>query len=695
MTFRPHLLLLALASASPVQVALAQQASPMSGMGSMLPQRQMTPEYELKAAELRNAPAQTYDFSKSNLSDVLRYLATDSKINFISLDEESAESNKVVTFNITGAPFTVLETLCKAHGLALIPENGMWYIRPADDTELIGKAYQIRFNSLERVEKLPSTGNGGTAGTGIMGASIHLQGAEETFKIKPSELVRKIRQILDLPAEDETGDGGGMAAGIQAMAAQATGQQPGQGGMPTEDPTENRKPKVLWESDSNTLYVVATRMQHMWVEGYLLTADKEQAQIAIEVKFVETSRDPTKELGLDWSGTLGQEGNFWQTTKAEYDASAGPSVPYQKINPDGTTSWDYKPTGQYKVDQQMVPNTSGGYRTDLANLFNVRNLNNINQTDWQYPFSSVFSYQDISVKLRALLTDSDTKTTSYPRMVVSNNREAVFKSVVNQPVLSGAASIAGAGAASTSEQIEYLPIGTVMNILPKQMDENKVSLNIGITVSNIIGETIISGNPYPVATSRVYKAPVVVDSGYTVAISGLDEAREKDGQTGVPLLSKIPILKYAFSYKSRSKNHKNLLIFITPALIDPRRGGLPDEPVSVVPRKPDALMPQKPQIGSDGLLTGGPDAVPNAVDYLARECKVIQNTIDEARQTPTDSQKLTDMKKALNMLENQIEQMSVQYPDKAPALSEQLVKISELHSWVSNMKMLMLKKAYY
>jgi hypothetical protein len=691
MTFRPIYLSLALASAVPSPVLHAQDRLSAIQLGQMAPQRQMAPEYEEKANELRNAPAQTYDFSKSNLGDVLRYLATDAKINFISLDEESKEANQVITFNITGSPFTVLETLCNANGLALIPENGMWYIRPADDRELIGKAYQIRYNPLELVEK--SQNNTQQSGSGIMGASIHLQGAQETFKVKPSELVRKIRQILDLPPEE--GDGAGAAAGIQAMAAQATGQG-GPGAEGSGSPESERKPKVLWESDSNTLYVVATRMQHMWVEGYLNIADREQAQIAIEVKFVETSHDPQKELGLDWGGTLGQEGTFWQTTKAEFDPAGGESVPYQKINPDGSLSWDYRPTGQYNVSQQMVPNTSGGFRTDLANLFNVRDLNGIEQKPWQHPFASVFSYQDISVKLRALLSDSDTKTTSYPRMVVSNNREAVFKSVVNQPVLSGSSSVGGGGgAAATAEQIEYLPIGTVLNILPKQMDTQKVSLNIGITVSNIIGETIISGNPYPVATSRVYNAPVVVDSGYTVAISGLDEAREKESQSGVPLLSRIPIIKYAFSSKSRSKNHKNLLIFITPAIIDTRMGGLPDEPVSVVPRKPDALMPKKPQIDPDGQLAGGPDAVKNAVDYLERECEVIERTIREARSRKEESQKLTDMKKALNTLEQQIEQMGVQYPDKAAMLSTELTRVSALQSKVSSLKMLVLKKAYY
>jgi len=601
---------------------------------------------------------------------VLRYLATDAKINFISLDDESRQASQVVTFNITGSPFTVLETLCKAHGLALIPENGMWYIRPADDRELIGKSYQIKYNPLEMVEKAPVATQ--ATGSGIMGASIQLQGAQETFKVKPSELVRKLRQVLDLPPEDDTG--ASAANGIQAMAAQATGQSaPGAEGQGTVE--EQRKPKVLWESDSNTLYVVATRLQHMWVEGYLSIADREQAQIAIEVKFVETSHDPSKELGIDWGGTLGQEGTFWQTIDTKYDA----------------------PTDSYSVNRERLKNTSGGFRTDVANLLNIRNLNGIEQQPWVHPLASVFSYQDLSLKLRALLTDSDTKTTSYPRMVVSNNREAVFKSVVNQPVLSGSSSQAGGGGAGgiTSEQIEYLPIGTVLNILPKQMDAQKVSLNIGITVSNIIGETIISGNPYPVATSRVYNAPVVVDSGYTVAISGLDEAREKEGQSGVPLLSRIPIIKYAFSSKSRSKNHKNLLIFITPALIDPRMGGLPEEPVSVVPRKPEVLMPRKPQIDPSGQLAGGPDAVKNAVDYLERECQVLDRTIKEARHRSEDSQKLTDMKKALNTLEQQVEQMSAQYPDKAAMLSGELVRISQLQSMVSSMKVQTWKKAYY
>ena len=650
----------------------AQSTGTLGGLMSGMDVNQMAPEYEAKAAVLRAAPVQSYDFTKASLSDVLRFLATDAKINFISVDEDSEEATKVVTFNISGSPFMVLETLCKAHGLALIPDNGMWYIRPADDRELVGKGYEIRFNALEKVEKV-TTKSAAPSGGGLLNASVDLQGAQETYKVLPSELIRDIRMILDLPPDDDMERTGGGAAG--ALGLGGAGNVPGatpEDITPGNELSATHRPKVLWKSDSNTLYVVATRLQHMWVEGYVLSADKEQAQIAIEVKFVETSHDPSKELGVDWSGTLGQNGTFWQAGKRTIDPT----------------------TGLRTLERERVSNSGGGFRGDLSHLFDEGDLNDSVRNEFKFPLS-VYSAQDISFKLRALLNDTDTKTTSYPRMVVSNNREAIFRSVVNQPVLSSASSVSGGGGGASTEQIEYLPIGTVLNILPKTMAEERVNLNIGITVSSIIGEQVIAGNPYPVATSRVYNAPVVVEDGYTVAISGLDEAREKQGQTGVPLLARIPIIKYAFSSKSREKNHKNLMIFITPNIIDPRGGGLPEEPQSVVPRRPDALMPKKPKIDASGQLAGGPDSVPGALAYLSREIHVIKNTINESRQTDVESQKLTDMKKALNTVEQQVEQMIIQYPDKDAILSQALTDIQALSTEIGSLKAMMFQKAYY
>ena len=70
--------------------------------------RHMTPEYEAAARALRDAPPQQYDFAKSNLGDVLRFLATDAKISFISLPDSASEASQSITFSIYGSPFQVL-----------------------------------------------------------------------------------------------------------------------------------------------------------------------------------------------------------------------------------------------------------------------------------------------------------------------------------------------------------------------------------------------------------------------------------------------------------------------------------------------------------------------------------------------------------------------------------------------------------
>ncbi len=548
-------------------------------MGSLLPvagqdvslMRLTSPQYEAEAAKLRSLPSRPYEFSKAMLGDVIRFLATDAGMSFFSLPDGSPEADRLITFTLNASPFQALETLCKANGLALVPDGGIWYVRSADDKELIGKAYLVKHNSMERVSKISAgggsaismpqsgstSGEGGSGSGNVTSGGVDLQGARETFRTERSELINDIRAILDLGPENGSSGGGGIVALAGAGFSEPTAAAPAgpaTNGVPLDIYGNIRKPKVLWKSDSNTLYVVATRLQHMWVEGYLAAADKPQSQIAIEVKFFETSRDPAKEFGVDWSGTFGQSGLFRQVDSVTSDPE----------------------TGQQTVNTTNIAQTEGGYRADLSNLLSLGNLNEAKA--FLAPSTAVLSAQDVNIKLRAMLKDQETRTVSYPRMVTTNNREVVIRSVVNQPVLGGSASTSLGTGSTTTSSISYLPIGTVINILPKRMMDDKINLNLAITVSSIIGTEVIQGNPYPVASSRVYSAPVELNNGYTVAVGGLDEAREQEGEQGIPVLGKIPILGYAFKTKGKAKNHKNLMIFITPSLIDVRDGGLPEKP---------------------------------------------------------------------------------------------------------------------
>lgn len=638
----------------------------------------MSAEHEMEASRLRSAAPQQYDFSKAMLSDVLRFLATDAGISFFSLPDDSTDGARLITFSIKASPFQVLETLCKANGLAIIPDNGIWYIRPADDRELIGKEYQIRNNAVELVERVTSGSTSSSTprssgGAGVSGAAVgmDLQGTSQTFSVKRSEVINDIRTLLGLPPEEMDGTQGtpGLAgmegAGADENAARA---------MNSNEMSSVRKPKVIWKSDSNTLYIVATRLQHLWVEGYISAADKPQTMIAVEVKFIETSRDPSREFGIDWTGTL-ETGNFRQVQDVTNTTDATTGLP--------TTTVKYN----------NIP-TTGGYRTDLANLLTAGDLNNVGAT-LGFPATSILSAQDVNVKLRAMMRDQETNTTSYPRMVTLSNREVAIRAVVNQPVLD-ASSTASSGSvgATTTTKVAYLPIGTVLNILPKRMQGDKVLLNMAVTVSSIIGTQVISGNPYPIASSRVYSAPVEIDSGYTVAVGGLDEATEKEAEAGVPFLSKIPGLKWLFDYKSRSKNHKSLMLFITPTIIDGRNGGLPPEPQSVVPQRPH--LAGKPKVDSySGALIGGSAALPKTVEYLSREAEILGNTIKESRITPEVRQKLKELKIAVERVEEQCDSMKLSEPAKFAMIDQQQQALRTILKRLESFASILFKKEHF
>jgi len=639
----------------------------------------MSPEHEIEASRLRSAAPQQYDFSKAMLSDVLRFLATDAGISFFSLPDDSADGGRLITFSINASPFQVLETLCKANGLAIIPDNGIWYIRPADDRELIGKSYEIRNNAVELVERVSSgttsasTRSSGGSGGGISGAAVgmDLQGTSQTFSVKRSEVINDIRTLLGLPPEEM--DGALAPAGMPGMGATGTDENAARA-MNSNEMSSVRKPKVIWKSDSNTLYIVATRLQHLWVEGYIAAADKPQTMIAVEVKFIETSRDPSREFGIDWTGTL-ETGNFRQVKDVTSTTDSTTGLPVTTVN------------------YNNVP-TTGGYRTDLANLLTSGNLNNVGAT-LGFPATSILSAQDVNVKLRAMMRDQETNTTSYPRMVTLSNREVAIRAVVNQPVLD-ASSTASAGAvgATTTTKVAYLPIGTVLNILPKRMQSDKVLLNMAVTVSSIIGTQVISGNPYPIASSRVYSAPVEIESGYTVAVGGLDEATEKEAQAGVPFLSKIPGLKWLFDYKSRSKNHKSLMLFITPTIIDGRNGGLPSEPQSVVPLKPH--LAGKPKVDTNsGALIGGSNSLPKTVEYLSREAEILGNTIKESRITPEVRQKLKELKVAVERVEEQCETMKLSEPAKFAMIDQHQQMLRTILKRLESFASILFKKEHF
>ena len=612
-----------------------------------------SPLYEKAAKSLRSAPIKEYEFDKASVRDVLRFLADDAGIDFVAMPEEGNDGAKLITFSLRKSPFSALETIAKMNGVTLVYEDEIWHMRPLSDKSLIARTYKIRFNTGEINNSTGNSISGVTSNsnrisfngssTGYNGSSyssgnnltssgigqIGLNGMNNTFSTTADELVQAVKGIVGIrtsginhiiaPGINSVGNFGKLEP-PQNTTTISPAQQFGRNSINEE---KSNGSQVIWNSDNNSLFVVANLQQHQLVEKYLETVDKPQPLIAVEVKFFETTKDPRKQMGVDWSGTM-----------------------------------------------------DGGYGLSLSGLSSNVDLNKLQNTEM--PMTAILSGPDVQAKVLALVKDRETTTVSYPRVLTKNNREVAIQSVVNQPVLSAQSSTTPGVGGTTTSSVSYLPIGTSINVLPKRLEDGRISLQVLITVSSIIGSEIIDGNSYPVASSRVFTAPLEVESGYTLAIGGLDEASDSREGAGLPILSKIPLLRHGFKSDNKTHSRKNMLIFITPTLLDPKSGGISENPISEIPLRGNKVVQKIPTIKANGSLVGGIDSIQGATQWIEKEYLMLKQIVKEKRASKKHSDQLIALNNSISLLQKQINEHLAKNPSNGKQLQRTKWELSHL-----------------
>jgi type II secretory pathway component GspD/PulD (secretin) len=648
------------------------------------------------AKKLRNAPAKLYNFDRASLRDVLRFLADDAGIPFVAMQESSAVESTLVTFTLRASPFLALETIARANSVALFYDNGIWFMRPLNEKELIARTYKLKFNPQDQVKytgaKQSAGGGSSDSGGGLEGMDLTLQTPTDVFEVKQPQTVEEIRKLLGIPTSGIRGANAGETSveNPNALDVPPSLNMAGSSLTGATDATKGDSgAQAIYNPDANTIYIVATRQQHQWVEGFLSAVDRPQALIGIEIKFFETTKDPTKDLGIDWSQTL--EGGYNITAQAEatfeggIDSSTVNETMNRFFSGGGTLNGRQLARGtKWGSSIEVDPDTGHVTFTDPTS----NNTSN-RTTTFNGGYAAVLSPDAVTVTLQAFMRDRDTSVVQYPRMLTINNREVAIRSVVNQPVLGSVSSVnSGNNIGTNVAEVVYLPIGTIVNVLPKTMPDGSVILHVAITVSRIVDFQPITLAPgqtqlYPVPTSRVYNASLQVDSGYTLAVSGLDESTDSRNNTGVPFLKDIPGLGELFKSKGRDQVKRNLIIFITPTVIHDRRNteGIATAPESVVPKRPD--QPSPPAFSAEGRLVGGIAAIDEALAWLDFQIRIFKQMKEESLTDKKSQKQLKGVITAAEMLIKEIQLLEEQSPAHRNTLVKQeekgLASLAELN----------------
>lgn len=183
---------------------------------------------------------------------------------------------------------------------------------------------------------------------------------------------------------------------------------------------------------------------------------------------------------------------------------------------------------------------------------------------------------DLGAVIKASKNDSRSKYVASPVIMTVDNKEATIDATQKRQFLTGyqVSSSVYASGNSTAPQYSSEELGITIKVTPKINPNGTVMLEVEEEYSQLgAKQTILdpSSNEVQIDTSlkRKMAADVLLENSQTVVLGGLTETKVSEGESGIPILKDIPwIGKYLFGSTSSSETRNELLVFMTPYVLD-------------------------------------------------------------------------------------------------------------------------------
>lgn len=328
-------------------------------------------------------------------------------------------------------------------------------------------------------------------------------------------------------------------------------------------------PSAKVQADVRTaqLVVLATEREYEAITNLVTKLDSPTKQVLIEARFLETFTNPKTLKGIDWTDTLQAQrftmGNgMLSGGSSQSTTTKSPGDPVTVTRPDGTqqtffpgssTTTTRSETRNTTLDSTVVSlSSAGGFSPNVAFL----------------------NAQGVNAVLSFLNSESDTRVVATPRAVTLDNQETRLEVTTAIPIFNATEAIGQAGTAVSSSRPEYTNVGTILIVTPRITGTN-VAMRVRPEISRVLTDhpssrKIVQGkvNEADVFSSSRIETSVMVPSGNTLVMGGLVSDSTQKAFTKVPFLGDIPGLGYAFRKESKAREKANLIIFLTPTIID-------------------------------------------------------------------------------------------------------------------------------
>lgn len=323
------------------------------------------------------------------------------------------------------------------------------------------------------------------------------------------------------------GGGTGLGAGTANNASQSdsnddtsgSGGGNGSNGQSATDPDSNVR--ITAEADTNQLLVRCRPAQWQEIRDAVRRLDRPPLQVQIETRILEVALTGDLSYGVQWY--LGKLAGTSTTTNGVTTQTAG--------------SGENGALG--------IAGTAYSAGTDAM----------------YYSFVS----NRLQVALHALETDGSTRVLSAPSLVVSNNHEATIQVGDNVPITQSSVNT-NSSTLTTETSVEYVQTGVILDVTPRINPGGLVSMSIQQQVSDVVGSSTTTTNP--TISMRAVSTQVAAKNGQTVLLGGMIQQSDTLTDSGLPYLNRIPYLGRLFGTRSRSRGRTELIVLITPRVIN-------------------------------------------------------------------------------------------------------------------------------
>ncbi len=172
-------------------------------------------------------------------------------------------------------------------------------------------------------------------------------------------------------------------------------------------------------------------------------------------------------------------------------------------------------------------------------------------------------HAEIDATLRAAASKGDVQIVSRPVLLASNNTEARLLVGSQRPFVQVSRSLP-TDTPTRDQVVQYRDVGTRLTIRPTINQDGYVSLVVQQEVNAATSEVQFDA---PVISTREAVTQVLVKDGQTIVLGGLRDQQRERTQSGIPILSGIPIIGGLFGSADRRRTETELYLFLTPRIL--------------------------------------------------------------------------------------------------------------------------------